>query len=177
MYYYYRASLKGGPLGCEKFLPGLAWLLLSKTGPPFSASLFTSTYLKMRLQTCNHFVETNNSRRCEPLNLNEWSLNCKPQRRCINYWAGGLSSKERLGGRIRGLEPCPFERNHAISYAPPKIACSALLACLHLGTPSISLLYPSVLHTEWRDRWGQGMTREESSSGLFDKIGLRWRQY
>ena len=56
-------------LGCWKFLPGLAWLLLSKTGPPFSASLFTSTYLKMRLQTCNHFVETNNSRRCEPLNL------------------------------------------------------------------------------------------------------------
>ena len=26
-------------LGCEKFLPGLAWLLLSKTGPLFSPSL------------------------------------------------------------------------------------------------------------------------------------------
>ena len=26
-------------LGCEKFLPGLAWLLLSKTGPLFSSSL------------------------------------------------------------------------------------------------------------------------------------------
>ena len=26
-------------LGCEKFLPGLAWLFLSKTGPPFSPSL------------------------------------------------------------------------------------------------------------------------------------------
>ena len=26
--------------GCVKFLPGPAWLLLSKTGPPFSASLY-----------------------------------------------------------------------------------------------------------------------------------------
>ena len=26
-------------LGCEKILPGAAWLLLSKTGPPFSPSL------------------------------------------------------------------------------------------------------------------------------------------
>ena len=29
-------------LGCEKFLPGPAWLLLSKTGSPFSASLYTA---------------------------------------------------------------------------------------------------------------------------------------
>ena len=27
-------------LGCVKFLPGPAWLVLSKTGPPFSASLY-----------------------------------------------------------------------------------------------------------------------------------------
>ena len=27
-------------LGCEKFLPGLAWLLLSKTGSLFSPSLY-----------------------------------------------------------------------------------------------------------------------------------------
>ena len=27
-------------LGCKKFLPGLAWLLLSKTGPLFSPSLY-----------------------------------------------------------------------------------------------------------------------------------------
>ena len=30
-------------LGCEKFLPGPAWLLLSKTGPPFSASMYVPT--------------------------------------------------------------------------------------------------------------------------------------
>ena len=27
-------------LGCKKFLPGPAWLLLSKTGPPFGPSLY-----------------------------------------------------------------------------------------------------------------------------------------
>ena len=27
-------------LGCGKFLPGLAWLLVSKTGPPLSSSLY-----------------------------------------------------------------------------------------------------------------------------------------
>ena len=27
-------------LGCEKFLPGPAWLLLSETGPPLSASMY-----------------------------------------------------------------------------------------------------------------------------------------
>ena len=27
-------------LGCEKFLPDPAWLLLSKSGPPFSLSLY-----------------------------------------------------------------------------------------------------------------------------------------
>ena len=30
-------------LGCEKFLPGLAWLLLSKTGPLFSPSLYVKS--------------------------------------------------------------------------------------------------------------------------------------
>ena len=29
---------RAGDAGCVKFLPGVAWLLLSKTGPPFSAS-------------------------------------------------------------------------------------------------------------------------------------------
>ena len=30
-------------LGCEKFMPGRAWLLISKTGPPFRASLYVPT--------------------------------------------------------------------------------------------------------------------------------------
>ena len=30
-----------GPISCEKFLPGPAWLLLSKTGPPFTSSLIS----------------------------------------------------------------------------------------------------------------------------------------
>ena len=36
----YRDELKGAPLGCEEFLSGLAWLLLSKTGPPSTPSLY-----------------------------------------------------------------------------------------------------------------------------------------
>ena len=35
-----RGFTKRWALGCEKFLLGPAWLLLSKTGPPFSASLY-----------------------------------------------------------------------------------------------------------------------------------------
>ena len=37
-------------LGCEKFLPGPAGLLLSKTGPPFSPSLYSVVY-KQRQQS------------------------------------------------------------------------------------------------------------------------------
>ena len=48
-------------------------------------------------------------------------------------------------GWADGSEDCGALCVHATSCAPPKIACSALLAGLHLGTPSISLLYPSVL--------------------------------
>ena len=34
-----QGSTKRRALGCEKFPPGPAWLLFSKTGPPFSGSL------------------------------------------------------------------------------------------------------------------------------------------
>ena len=33
-------------LGCEKFLPGPAWVVLSKTGPPFSGTLYASLLSK-----------------------------------------------------------------------------------------------------------------------------------
>ena len=35
-----RGFTKRWALGCVKFIPDPAWLLLSKTGPPFSASLY-----------------------------------------------------------------------------------------------------------------------------------------
>ena len=35
-----QGSAKRWALGCENFLPGPAWLLLSKTGPPFSPYLY-----------------------------------------------------------------------------------------------------------------------------------------
>ena len=38
---YVQGFTKRWTLGCEKFLPGLAWLLLSVTGPPFSPYLCT----------------------------------------------------------------------------------------------------------------------------------------
>ena len=37
--FYIQGTTKRRALGCENFLPGPAWLLLSKTGPPFSGSL------------------------------------------------------------------------------------------------------------------------------------------
>ena len=38
-------------LGCEKFQPGLGWLLLSKTGPPFSPFVLQETD-RLIVQTC-----------------------------------------------------------------------------------------------------------------------------
>ena len=35
-----QGSTKRRALGCEKFLRGLAWVVLSKTGPPFSRALY-----------------------------------------------------------------------------------------------------------------------------------------
>ena len=41
--YMYRDGLKKWSLGCVNFLPSSAWLLLSKTGPLFSPSLYNKS--------------------------------------------------------------------------------------------------------------------------------------
>ena len=47
-------------LGCEKFLPCPAWLMLSETGPPFSPSLYIkSKRIEVKRKPSLHFGDTN----------------------------------------------------------------------------------------------------------------------
>ena len=56
-YMYVQSFTKRGALGSEKCLPGCAWLLLNKTGPHFSASLYYDMQRRCGLVVVHGFVQ------------------------------------------------------------------------------------------------------------------------
>ena len=97
-------------LGCVKFLPGPAWLLLSEPGPPFSASLYVGCFRTRPPPPCDQEVGSRNLCPCAGrrahirylCGFSVWDLGCRWNPSGRSEWQSKQDEKRKTAYNVLG---------------------------------------------------------------------------